>query len=456
MKFRIITLLMAVIALYACEDEDLQHVSFEQNLITVDAEAQSISVLVKADCPWFLSSDTDRAYATTTYGESNDIVEIVVYRNATFEQGNYTFTLTSENGQERATLLIVQDARIKMEYSTDDCVPAEGGNFNIYMSTNDNVRCTDTPEWVTHVSGRAVESHTFVLECKDNRTGLPRHASIVFTGKKDEYVINIKQDSYTPEKVDVKIPSSLVEGLIPYKYTVSMTPVYADWSKLQPEISGGATARIEKESVILEFPRFGTYTLSIYSMGNLLYKQDITVHPTEAVLNVSDKTSVCLGQAIDLTDDNCSLRFDNPSLVQFQADGTHKFIREGQLQITSINDYSNDKVSATVDIERVVLNIESFRTNSGANADHVSILFSATGYDIAQYQFYLTDNQTGHALDFQDGVGVGTGMQTLYYRTANESVPVTVDDPVRYVLDKYTLHLVTTIAGDSYHFKKKF
>ena len=456
MKSKIITLILALFALTACDEEELQDVSFEEELITVDAEAQSVTVHVKANCPWFLSSDNDRAYATSTYGEGSAIVEIAVSRNATYETGHYTFTLTSENGEDKATLLILQEARIKMEFTTDGTVPAEGGNFNIYMTTNDDIRCTDTPEWVTHVTSRAVEKHTYILECKANRTGSPRHASLVFSGRKDEYVINIKQESYTPISADIKIPTTLIEGLITYKYPISISPVYADWNKLTPSLSNDGKAWIENESIHLEFPSYGTYTLSVYSEENLIHKQEIIVRPVEAVLNVEHNASVCLGQTIDLTDENCSLRFDNPSLVKLQADGTHKFIREGTLNITATNDFSGEKKRATISIERVVLQMESSRTTDGANMNHVSVLFSASGYDMGEYKFYLTENQSAISLDEQAGTANGAGYQTLYYRTSSEAVPVTDQDPLRTVLNKYTLHFITEINGKTYHIKKKF
>lgn len=453
MKFRIITLLMVVFGLYACEDEDVQYVSFEENLITIDAEAQSVSVHIKANCPWFISSDTDRAYATSTYGEGNSIVEIAVYRNATYDQGNYTFTLTSENGQERATLLIVQDARIKMEYKTDGNVPAEGGNYNIYMTTNDDIRCTDMPDWVTHVSSRALDTRTFILECMANRTGSPRHASIVFTGRKDEYIVNIKQESYTPESVDIKIPTSLVEGLKTYKFPLAVSPLYADLSKLEATISEGATVKIENEAIFLDFQQYGTYSLAVYSQEKLVHKQEITVQPVEPVLNVENNSSYCLGQTIDLTDKNCSLHFNYPNMVQKQADGTYKLIREGTLQITSTNNYSNEKKRATINIERVVLKMESSRVTQGGSQNLVSLLYSATSFDMSQYKFYLVDRQTGQSLDVEEGTSHAAGLQTLYYRTSSESVPLTVEDPVQYVLNKYILNFTTTINGKNYHYK---
>lgn len=441
----------------ACQDDDMQEVAFETEQIMVDAEAQSVTVTVQANCPWYLSSDSERAYATSTYGEGTTIIDIVVFKNSSYETGQYTFTLTSEDGSDKATLVVVQDARIKMEISTDGDVPPTGGNYSIYLNTNDAVRCTDIPEWVTHVSSRAVEKQTFILECKPNRTGSPRHATIIFTGKKDDYPVNIKQDSYTPESADFKIPNMLTEGLITYKYPVTILPVYADWSKLYPELTDGGRVWIEKENVYMEFPAYGEYTLSVYAAEKLVHKQTISVKPVDAVLNIEDGARVCVGENVVLSDDNCSLRFSDNSLVSKQGDGSYTFVREGKLTIKATNDWSSDMRSATVHIEKVVLDVESTRTTVSDGKNFVSVLFTARGADIGDYRFYLTENGFGNdPIELKTGSSDGQGVKTLYYRTPSESFANSTDDPVAAFFAKYTLHFEADINGKLVHLKKNF
>lgn len=462
MKSKIIALLLAVFAFVSCTDEDLQNVAFEKDLITVDAEAQSVTVYIKANCPWYISTDAERAYATSTYGEGNAIIEIAVMRNVTYDEGNYIFTLTSGNGKEQATLLIVQEPQIKMEYTTDGPVPAEGGNYSITLNTNDDVVCTELPEWVTHVSGRGLSKHTYTFECQANRTGEPRYGSVLFTGRKDEYVINIKQDSFTPDSVYTDIPDKFLEGLTVYKFPMQVTPVFADLGKLQATVTNNGKAWFDNGNICIQVPEYGKYTLTVYSLEKLVYKQTFTVQPVEAVLYVANNQDFCLGQTAKFTDSNCTLTFDNPQMVQRQADGSYKFIREGSLHVTAVNQYSGDFNTITVHVARVVLKMESSRVTSGANMNQVSILFSATGYDIENYKFYLTETGSNVQLDAQSGTaGMNgsqtlSGLQTFYYRTSEEAVSVLEPEPVRYLLDKYTLNFTATINGTSYSTSKKF
>lgn len=456
---KILSLLLMTIPMLlgSCQDNDVQDVSFETELINVDAEAQSVTVYVEANCPWYLSSNSDRAYATSTYGEGNAIIELVVYKNSTYDTGTYTFTLTSEDGSDQATLTIVQDARIKMEISMEGDIPAAGGNYYIHLNTNDMIRCTDIPEWVTHVSSRAVENIDICLECKPNRTGSPRNATIILTGMKEDYPVNIRQESYVPEKAVVKIPEKLVEGLKTYRYAVNLQPVYADWNKLYIEIEEGCKAWFEKESLFLEFSKYGDYTLAVYAGEKLLHRQTISVKPIEPVLNIPDNSTVCVGENMVITDDNCSLRFSNNAMVQLQGDGSYTFIKEGELNIKAINDWSFATKSVQVNVERVVLDIESTRTTTNDGKNYVSILFTARGKDIDEYQFYLTENKGDDTpVELKTGKGAGTSIHTYYYRTPSESVNLSDGDPVDAFLSKYTLHFKAVIGGKTYHYKKSF
>ena len=72
---------------------------------------------------------------------------------------------------------------------------------------------------------------------------------------------------------------------------------------------------------------------------------------------------------------------------------------------------------------------------------------------MSQYKFYLVDRQTGQSLDVEEGSSQAVGLQTLYYRTSAEAVPLTVEDPVQYVLNKYILNFTTTINGKNYHYR---
>ena len=457
MKQRILYLLMAVFALAGCQEDEMQEVAFTSDMITVGPEAQTLSVEIQANCPWYIKSLSDRAYASCTYGEGSTIIEIMVMKNATYEAVEHLFTLTSENGEDVEELLIAQDARIKMEIDVDGDIPADGGYYNIYMNTNDNVQCTDYPDWITHVMSRAIQEKTFTLECKANRTGKPRYAALVFTGKNDEYVVNVKQDSYTPTSISMIVPEQLVEGLKTYSFDMEVKPMYADLTKLEITMSNKGKAWISNNQMFMEFPQYGTYTLTIFAKDKLIHQQNIEVKPIEAVLNVEDNEEICLGDFINLTNEHCSLTFSSDNMVQKQSDGSYRFVREGEMTIMATNRYSDLKKKVKVKVSQVVLNIESERVTAAGNKNRVYLVYSARGCDMKNYEFYLTDNKyPAQKLEVTNGTIKDSGIQTVFYSPAEELVDAGFANPVRQVLDRYTLHFVTTINGKQYHIKKNF
>lgn len=454
---KILYLMLAVVCFTACQEEELQEVSFNKDLLTVGMEAQTLTVEVTANCPWYISTDSERAYAASTYGEGSSFVEIVLFKNSSYEQQQHIFTLTSEDGHCTAQLRVVQEARIKTEIVTSGDIPAQGGNYVIQMTTNDIVQCTDQPDWVTYVTSRALTEKSWILECQANKTGKPRLATMIFTGKKDEYVVSLKQESYTPENIVLNLPTDLVDGLIPYRYPIDVAPAYSDWSKLEVSMSNGGKAWIQDGHINFEFPQYGSYLLTIYSKEKLVFKQQMTVHSIEPVLHLQNNQTICLGEFIGLTDGNCNLRFSNNNLVQRQSDGTYRFIREGTLTVTAVNHYSGLKKSATITIRRIILQVESNRITPSGDKNLVSVVFSARGCDFKEYEFYLVDrrNYTGMIQQTTGSVS-GAGMQIAYYSPSAELVEATVADPVATVLSRYTLHFIGYINGEKHHVFQNF
>ena len=58
---KILYLMLAVVCFTACQEEELQEVSFNKDLLTVGMEAQTLTVEVTANCPWYFSTDSERA-----------------------------------------------------------------------------------------------------------------------------------------------------------------------------------------------------------------------------------------------------------------------------------------------------------------------------------------------------------------------------------------------------------
>ena len=454
---KILYLLLTVCCFSACQEEELQQVSFNKEMLSIGMEAQTLTVEITANCPWYITTDSERAYATSTYGEGSSYVEIVLFKNSTYETQQHIFTLTSENGSSTASLVVVQEARIKMEITTNGDIPARGGNYTIQMKTNDIVQCTDQPDWVTYVSSRALTEKTWILECEANKTGSPRLATVIFTGKKDEYVVNIKQDSYTPESVTLNLPDELIDGLTTYRFPMDIAPVYGDWGKLDVSLNGGGKVWLDGESINFEFPHYGAYTLTIYSKGNLIYKHELNVRPVEPVLYLENNQDICLGEFITMSDENCTLYFSNNNLVQLQNDGSYRFIREGKLTVTATNRYSGHKKTATVNIRRIILQVESSRITPSGDKNLVSVVFSARGCDIKDYEFYLIDrrNYSG-MMERTVGTISGSGMQIAYYSPSAELVEATMADPVATVLSRYTVHFIAYINGEKHHVFQNF
>ena len=457
MKHRILYLLIAAFALTGCQEDEMQDVAFTNDIMTVGPEAQTISIEIQANCPWYIKGQSDRAYASSTYGEGNTIIEITVMKNATYEPIEHLFSLISENGQDAEQLLITQEARIKMEINVKGDIPADGGYHNIYMNTNDNVKCTDYPDWITQVVSRAIKEKTFTLECKANRTGKPRYATLVFTGKNDEYVVNVKQDSYTPTSVSLRIPDQLVEGLKTYSFDMEVKPLYADLSKIEMSLSNKGKVWIKDNQLMMEFPQYGKYTLTIFAKDKLIHQQDIDVKPIEAVLNVTDGEEICLGDFIYLTNEHCSLTFSNDNMIQKQSDGSYRFVSEGEMTIMATNRYSDRKKKATIKVSQVVLNIDTERVTAAGNKNRVHLVYSAKGCDMKDYEFYLTDNKfPTQKLEVVQGIVRDYGVSTILYSPSEELVDAGFANPVRQVLERYTLHFIATINGTKYHVKRNF
>ena len=454
---KIMFLLLTICCFTACQKEELQEVSFGKDLLNVGMEAQTLTVEVTANCPWYITTKSERAYAASTYGEGNSYIEIVLYKNSTFDALQHIFTLTSEDGKSVAELVVVQEARIKMEITSDGEVPPKGGNYIIEMKTNDMVQCTEQPDWVTYVTSRALTEKTWIVECQANKTGKPRQASMIFTGKKDEYVVNLKQDSYTPEDVVLNLPTDLLDGLVTYHYPIDLVPLYSDWDKLDIAVTNGGKSWIKDGYIFFEFPAIGTYTLTIYSNEKLICKHQFVVRSIDPVLNIENGQKICLGEFIGMTDENCELYFSNNNLVQKQNDGTYRFIREGTLTVTAVNKFSGLKKSVSVTIRRIIIQLESYRITASGDKNLVSLVYSAKGCDFKDYEFYLVDrrNYTG-MIEHTTGKVSGSGMQIAYYSPSAEMVEATVADPVSTLLSRYTVHFIGYINGEKHHVFQNF
>ena len=239
MKNITIFLFTFLLVLSSCSKES-SHVSFSTREISVGSEASSFSVNVEADCQWSIRCIEGNVQIQALISSGSGTINVLVPKNGSYEDVQHAVVIESSDGEASDKLLIKQGKAYGYETKPTSMLSCEGQEFDISLSTNDQIESVDAPEWITFLSSRALTPYTYSFKAEPNKSGAQRKGTITFRGKHKNKAVTIEQDSYEPTGVDVSLvpdvaPIFYIDNTVKcelLRFPVSAIPEYADLSKI--------------------------------------------------------------------------------------------------------------------------------------------------------------------------------------------------------------------------------
>lgn len=291
------TLLILLVALAGCSKEEVKsHVSFSFNEKCIDSDASGFTVNVEADCPWTIECTKGNISASYTINSGPSPVLVSIPRNNKYEDLIHELTVTSTDGTSSDKLVVHQEKLYEINADKIELISCEGKTFSIKISTNNEIKSVETPEWISLVSSRSFNEHTYTFKAEPNKSGGIRKSDIVFVGEKATEKISVEQDSFAPTDVVFDKYASIVKTKDAF-IEASLVPEYADWSKLKIYSSDGCESAIESGRIHLYFYEYGEYNVSFHANSKTICKQTFWHTPSDP-FNMDNDVDMYIGQEL--------------------------------------------------------------------------------------------------------------------------------------------------------------
>lgn len=288
-------LLLAVLCLAGCSGDDPQSVAFSQETLEVSPEKGTYPVEISANCAWTITAELLSIYIEPTYGNGNSTVHINLPENESYNELTKRITITSEDGTSSDILTVIQKENIGMDIQKIGMISEGGGTFDIPVETNDNITSVNTPDWMAFTSSRALTGYTYTFTAEPNKTGSVRTGTVSFNGKERAYRMEVKQDSYAPEKIEILdyFPASTSSERT---FDLAITPSYADRSKIKVVCNQECAASVDENTLHVAVYDYGKCRLTLLGEQNKpVGTADMEYIPKKPFWHGGDK-EVYLGQ----------------------------------------------------------------------------------------------------------------------------------------------------------------
>lgn len=275
-------LLLGILCLAGCKKEDYVKISLDR--LEIGNQGGVVNVAVSANCPWRVTLYRNTQLLDTWYGADDYSFPVTINQNSSYSDFSYTFKATGEGGTDFGAETLTQEARIGLFTDGIDLISEEGGTFEIPVRTNDDITSVDTPDWMTFTSSRSLAGYTYTFTAEPNKTGTVRNGTVSFKGKSDTWKVEVTQDSYAPESINLEQDLSCVWEQ-DFKVRIAAEPEYADLSKLEVKILPDGNAVIEDGYLIVGLGAYGEFSISILQQGKgMLYTEGACI-PTKPFRN---------------------------------------------------------------------------------------------------------------------------------------------------------------------------
>lgn len=426
MKNLISLLLLSVIFLTGCSKDEPQKVTFSMHEHTVPHYGEVCSVNVSANCPWTISENSREVVIQELTGTGHSFVRINIASNLGYDDLEHNIIITSEDGTSTDKLVIHQQTKkaILIDSKELETVAAEGEEFTVPVSTNDEISKLETPDWITLKSSRALDKYTYTFAAESNKTSSLRKGTVRFTCKEVTDSIEIEQDSYAPTGVQLDRIGVLNTSLIHAK--IKLVPEYADWSKLETVPSDGCKTIVSNGWISVNVADYGEYNIKFYCDNKLLHNEAFWFLPKDPV-STEKNQSLVLGQEMNIKlsceHPDMVMTSSDPSVIKVTDDWTVKAVGLGEA-IVSV-EIPNTNVKGEIHFK--TLEYSTKAQIARLNAQSYYIYFQL----IAQITTYKKVKIKSYKIVDRNGLTILTNGGYVCYPSANNACVLSEMFPVR-------------------------
>lgn len=441
-------LLLGILCLVGCSKEEAQSVAFSVKELKVDKDGCTTRIEITANCPWSITDTDQFVFINTESGQGNVSVSVTVWRNEEYDDRQCTISIHSEDGSSSDHLSIYQSANIGLELSTPETVKAEGGEFGMNVSTNDEIESVETPEWITYTSSRALTGYTYSFTAEPNKTGSPRKGPIRLRGKNLTRYVNVEQDSYTPEQVRIEnLPEYTFESS--WKRKISVVPEYADFSKLSVSCDECCEGYIENGNVlVIKSKGYGKHSFQFTSGGNTIPGATFEYLPETPFSKANVKTYLLADGFLDWAyySNEVTVQSSNENVVEIQEGGKAVACGIGTATVYTEHKKAGMSGKQVVTVEPFIATAEVHHYDS--NEEKSSFMIKIECHESASFDGYYIEDKDGTLLyidgDFSDPSA--RKIETPFFH-------LPVEEFYLDVIKEYTITVGVTIGNKSYQKK---
>lgn len=439
---------MGMICLIGCSKEEAQSVAFSVKELKFDKNGSTAQIEIIANCPWFITGAGQFVVIKTDNGQGDASVSVTVWSNEEYDDRQCTISIRSEDGTSSDHLSIYQSANIGLELSTPETVKAEGGEFGVNVSTNDEIVSVETPEWITYTASRALTGYTYTFTAEPNKTGIPRKGPIRLRGKNLTRYVNVEQDSYAPEQVHIEdLPEYTFESS--WERKISVVPEYADISKLSVACDECCEGYIKLGGVlVIKSKDYGKHSFQFTSEGNTIPGAIFEYLPETPFSKASVKTYLLDDRFLNWTyySDEVTVQSSDESVVKIKEGGKAIACGTGTATIYAEHKKAGMSGKQVVTVEPFIATAEIHHYN--AIEEKSSFMIKIECHESASFDGYYIENKNGNLLYVDGDISDPSArkIETPFFHLPLEEFYL-------YIIKEYTITVGVTINNKSYQKK---
>ena len=205
-KLLYLALVMGMLYLTGCSEDEPQSVAFEETEIELTSEGGILYVNVLANCTWSLSENSREILIEEMQGNGDGKICINVGSNLSHGKLKHIITITSEDGTSYHTLSITQNPPLFIDAENPEVLSADGGEFTVSVRTNIENPGIEYPEWIGLQTKEAIcdTITNYVFSCSENKFDKDRTGEILFFYEHVRKVIKVVQSVILIEKIEIQ------------------------------------------------------------------------------------------------------------------------------------------------------------------------------------------------------------------------------------------------------------
>lgn len=381
-KLLYLALVMGMLYLTGCSEDEPQSVAFEETEIELTSEGGILYVNVLANCTWSLSESSREILIEEMQGDGDGKICINVGSNLSHGKLKHIITITSEDGTSYHTLSITQNPPLFIDAENPEVLSADGGEFTLTVYTNVKTLDVTCPEWIELQSkesvGDTIRHYNFSYSFNDEPN--IKEGKIFLKYGDIARRINISQEIVQIEKVEILDWTNLLfkSSSESISFPISITPSYAPCELIRVETNNenACKAYVKDSNLFIENTEYGEFEITVSTKEHTFFKEFISIFYKYIYFTQGFGEKYVIGRNISLPVSYPSYLYEatssNPSVIEIYNKDLATVVGEGEATITVSCPLNGSKDSVTVKGVKHILS--SWRTYYVEKGDCVSLI----------------------------------------------------------------------------------